>query len=212
MAVRGWLLHADQGKELLTTSNIFTVCLLSADCRHPEKALDSRLLTLAQNGCLEKQIHNYIAWPTQSHRYSRLTQVLKCTCYHVCMNTPPPPSYTHTPTHSPTLLPADEVYLIKTPDSSKPFAVTFCCRSTGKKSYFLWKIQQIYDELWELKPIWSHAPLWHLWGSANHTFQHFNFWLALATVGLAIYSCTIWALQSRTLTITRAMRETSCII
>lgn len=47
---------------------------------------------------------------------------------------------------------------------------------------------------------WSQfSPMLHfglLWGSANHTFQHFNFWLALATVGLAIYSCTIWALQS----------------
>lgn len=37
VAVRGRLLHADQGRELLTTSNVSAVCLLSADCRHPER-------------------------------------------------------------------------------------------------------------------------------------------------------------------------------
>lgn len=37
VAVRGRLLHADQGKELLTTSNVFTVCLLLIANTHKEK-------------------------------------------------------------------------------------------------------------------------------------------------------------------------------
>lgn len=55
VAVRGKLLHADQGGKLLTTSNIFTVCLLFPDCRHPEKALDMCFLRLAQSDCLEEE-------------------------------------------------------------------------------------------------------------------------------------------------------------
>lgn len=101
---RGWLLHADQGKELLTTSNTFTVCLMSADCRHPEKALDMRLLTLAQNGCLEKQIHNYTQH--DQHRHTGTARSRKClnvpAILHVCMNSH---THTQTPTRSPTLDP-----------------------------------------------------------------------------------------------------------
>lgn len=85
--------------------------------------------------------------------------------------------HAHASTVAHTPPPSDEEYLIKTPNSSKPFAATFLCRSTeergarrGNKTVFSEKYQQIYDELWELKPTGSHASLWHLRGSANHTF------------------------------------------
>lgn len=85
--------------------------------------------------------------------------------------------HAHASTVAHTPPPPDEEYLIKTPNSSKPFAATFLCRSTeervarrGNKTVFSEKYQQIYDELWELKPTGSHASLWHLRGSANHTF------------------------------------------
>lgn len=161
MAVRGRLPHADQGKELLTTSNVPAVCLLSADCdTQKENALDTRLLMRAQNGCLaKKQIHDGASWPTGAHR------CLLFSCMHEWAH-PQANTYALTRTRSP----RDEECLIKTPHSSKP--VTFHCRmEMDKKNYFSWQMQQICDELWELEPIWSHAPLWHLWGSAHHTFQ-----------------------------------------
>lgn len=84
--------------------------------------------------------------------------------------------HAHASTVAHTPPPPDEEYLIKTPNSSKPFAATFLCRSTeergerqGNKTVFSEKYQQIYDELWELKPTGSYASLWHLRGSANHT-------------------------------------------
>ena len=167
VAVRGRLLHADQGKELLTTSNVFAVCLLSADCRHPRKSTWHAPANARTKWLLRKKhIHNYTAWPAQERRYGEHSH--KCvkynqlfSCMHDCTRT-----HTYALTH--TWSPGDEEYLIKTPDSSKPFAATLCCRKKKKKrDYFLWKIQQVCDELWELKPIWSHAPLWHLWGSAK---------------------------------------------
>lgn len=91
VAVRGWLLHADQGKKLLKTSNIFTVCRLSADCRSPEKALDTSS-PWAQNGCSGKQtqiilrLYIYIYWNTMIYGIF----------LHVCnFECPPPKKLTH---------------------------------------------------------------------------------------------------------------------
>lgn len=169
VAVRGWLLHADQGK---VTSNDFkrprcrsSVCWL----RHPgkESALDTRSLMRAQNGCLAKKKTN------PQRRINGQPAHARCLLFSRAHEWARPRAHTYELNRAPS--PRDEECLIRTPRSSKP--VTFHCRSKWIKRktffffFFPWKMQQICDELWRLKPIWSHAPLWHLWGSAHHTFR-----------------------------------------
>lgn len=135
VAVRRWLLHADQGKELLTTSNVFTVCLLSADCRHPEKSTWHAIANARTKWLLRKtnpQLYSMTNTVTQVLAHTSAQMYLLFSCKHGCTN-----PHTHTYTLTYTWSPADKEYLIKTPDSSKPFAVTFCCRSRREKKLFL---------------------------------------------------------------------------